>query len=321
MVTEYRACVPVVGIPGLRGFANRGLIMMSVSYLKSAGPVSLPRAVWRLSGFGLVVAFVATLSACGSGGDDQAGVSPGLDQDVMGTVQIRFMRAPTEVESLFALAPMILADPSTVRIAIIHRPSGFRVVEDFPVPATVEANIPVPVADGYEVHGLSFVNDPQHPFSGRFLLLKHAVQEGIIVARNETTNVSLVLDEIQTELTFPAEVEGGQAFSVNMGEHPALRRFGYVYHQLEPIDTRYQDYNSYPAGSLTVTVNAPSVLEESDLYLITQRFVHDDFRKSGEGSSFWVPMLFYSPDVQRDHTPQSLKVTPPEGSIGIDVTY
>ena len=269
----------------------------------------------------LMLMLAVGLSACGSGDSDERASGGELDTDVVGTVQIRFMRAPTTQEASFELQPMELADPSTVRIAIIHRPSGFRVVEDYPVPATVEANIPVPVADGYEVHGLSFVDDPQHPFSGRFLLLKHAVQEEISVARNETTNVSLVLDEIQTELTFPTEVEGGQAFSVNMGEHPALRRFGYVYHQFEPIDTRYQDYNSYPFGSVTVTVNAPSVLQKSDLYLITQRFVHDDFRKSGEGSNFWNVMMFYSPDVQRDHTPQFLKVTPPEGSIGIDVTY
>jgi len=268
----------------------------------------------------LTLMLTVGLSACGSGDSDERASGGELDTDVVGTVQIRFMRAPTTQEASFGLQPMTLADPSTVRIAVIHRPSGFRAVEDFPVPATVEANIPVPVADGYEVHGISFVNDLDDPSSGRFLLLKHAAQDGVVVARNETTNVSLVLEEIETNLAFPDEVEGGQSFSVNMGAHPALRDFGYVYYQVGPIDSRYRSYLSYPRGILNVTIDSPVETQEVDLYMISQRFISDDFQKFGETSNFWTRMIFYSPDVQRGQQ-RSIKVIPPEGSIGIDVIY
>lgn len=265
----------------------------------------------------LIAAFA--LAAC----SENIQQPPSLNDDnQVGAVQVRFMRAPSKGTD--GITARILSEPSTVRIVIINRITGFRVAEDYPVPATVEAQISVPVASGYEVHGVSFTNDAYANLFGEqsHMLLKYASQTGISVSAKETTSVSLSLQQISTNLTYPSTAQGGEQISVKIASHPALSNSA-IYGSTRPITTsdRYFDVETLTSSQLSISFNVPAVESNSRLYLLSRNYLNADLLRTGEAYGQRYNYSFYSPNPSAGEAQVSLTIEPPLATIGVNVTY
>ena len=264
----------------------------------------------------IILALAAFLvTGCGGGGgpdDHTTGDTPPTLRT--GEVQIQFQRRiSTETEEVFLQS---LDVPSTVRVVVRNPDAAFRVIEEYPVPETVEARISVPIGDGYVVSGISYREGAT--LFNRGLVLKVGEKDSIQVLPGVVTNVSLVLEYPTTTFDIPTSAKEGAEFQVSLEENePFFRRFIGVWFDKEPFSHTTTGI-SFTERTSPVTLNAPSRAETDTFYILGRVGLDQNYLRSSEN---YTTLQYVFPNPALGSGPATMSVEPEEGEIGIVIVY
>ena len=260
------------------------------------------------------------LLGCGGGGvsgeNDQLPGLSGPNVSQTGDVHILFQRrVDTQGSEIFT---QTLDEPSTVRIVIRNPNTSFKVVEEYPVPETVEATIRVPVAEEYIVSGFSYREGAARFNNG--LILKVGENEGVAVQAGVTTSVSLVLERPTVDVTIPETAMEGSLVQVGFTNPGILRSQFWVYRDFDPVTIDRLGDAEGNVGTGTISFNAPAVDLPRDLSVLFELYIADRLLKDSE-PGFSGRFRYYFPDAALAQDPLAITILPEEGEIGIIVTY
>ena len=258
------------------------------------------------------IATVLLIGCGGSGSGTGDSTEQDSSEDEQGEVRVAFQRAvETQGPETFTQP---LDEPSIVRIVIRNPSSSFKVIEDYPVPDTVEAVISVPVDTGYEVAGISFEAEAG-PFD-RNLILKLDKQDGITVEPDTVTQVSMILERPDIIVNAPDSADEGELVSVTFDGDATefFYRDRLSYHDT-PLSINNLDDATQAIDN---SFNAPSVDSPTDYYLLLDFLLASEYQKDSEPD----PWYFF-PDQAADDDPLSITIMPLSdfGDLEVDVQY
>ncbi|MEQ6886633.1 hypothetical protein [Salicola sp. Rm-C-2C1-2] len=267
---------------------------------------------------GALVLLTGCITGGGSSDDSRDQVSDAPREEASqeeGSVRVQFQRRmETQTAQVFTQA---LDEPSMVRIVIRNPETSFRVIEDYPVPDTVDATISVPVGNGYEIAGISYKEGAAQ--FGNHLVLKTEVKDDISVASDSVTNVALVLEEPTVSFTYPDSVNEGALTSVSFSEEPGFfRPTFWVYYDFDHLAFPSFDGAEREVGTDEVQFNAPSVDTKDTLHAMLALLLQEQYRKGSEGINSF---RYYVPDQPTSQGQLEIEVLPEEGEIGVDIEY
>lgn len=267
---------------------------------------------------GVFVAAVLGLSGCGGGSAGNAGTQ-GEPNNVpvskeLGSISISLAQSPTN-STAKTVALSTLPTPTHIRIVIRNSATGFKAVKDVAVPMTTAVSIPVPVATGYTVDGLSYIKESYYK-----RLLKHSQVSGIDVGKDVDTPANLTLLPIPVTITPPSTVVAGAPFTIAITRSPVLKSFSYLQMSNTPITTVLPQSSNYSSGNFTV--NSQTATVAGNIYFQVQFFIDDAFVDTTEGSAGSFPTwTFHYPNPTYGDDPISMPFTVPTGGISLGVVY